>query len=65
MYEAIWGLAISLGIGFRKMSFIDISSMDLESFYNLKYVVTKAKKKNINKELDILKNRLQRKVTEE
>jgi hypothetical protein len=57
-------LAETIGIGFRKVSFIDISSMELESFYNLKYSELKGKPKKISKEIDILRNKLRRRVTE-
>lgn len=64
-YDSIWSLARNLKVGFRQVFFIDISSMDLESFYNLKYAAIKGKKKKYTKELDILKSKLQRRAVEE
>lgn len=51
-------------MGFRKICFFDITDLELESFYNLKYASTKGKKKKVEKEIDILKNKLQRRITE-
>lgn len=64
-YKICWSLGNHFGLKMSKVCFIDISHIDLESFYNLKYTSNKGKKKKINKQLDILKNKIQRKIIEE
>ena len=48
-YRVIWALAYSLGVGLRMLRFIDISNLELEAFYNLKYDQRKKGKGNQNK----------------
>ena len=47
-YRVIWSLAYSLGVGLRMLRFIDISNLELEAFYALKYDQRKKSKPTKN-----------------